>query len=195
MLQRVSDAVTPQPVTTVVGRIDVALDSLALDGLTVVGVGWQDPGNAGTVIRSATASGSGAVIFCTGAVDMYNPKTVRASAGAIFQIPLVAAGTPDSVLDHLGRRRVPRVAAAARGGHPPAQLDWTGSIALVLGAEAHGLPADLAPGIDDCTTIPMHPGAESLNLAMAATVICFEADRQRRAAEPAASRAPSREAP
>jgi TrmH family RNA methyltransferase len=182
VLERVSDVVTPQPVTAVVGMVDVALDSLPLDGLTVVGVGWQDPGNAGTVIRSATASGSGAVIFCAGAVDMYNPKTVRASAGAIFHIPLVSAGTPDSVLGYLGRRGVPRVAAAVRAGRPYDEMGWTGSTALVLGAEAHGLPAELAPGIDACTTIPMHPGAESLNLAMAATVICFEAARQRRAA-------------
>lgn len=181
VLQRVSDSVSPQPLAAVVGMTDVRLDDLALDRLILVGVGWQDPGNAGTVIRSATASGSGAVIFCAGAVDMYNPKTVRASAGAIFHIPLVAAGTPDSVLDHLRRQCVPRVGAAVRGGRRYDEMDWSGPTAVVLGAEAQGLPTDLAAGLDGWATIPMDAGTESLNVAMAATVICFEAARQRRA--------------
>lgn len=182
VLQKVCDAVTPQPVAAVLAMVHVPLESLPLEGLTVVGVGIQDPGNAGTVIRSAAASGSGAVVFCEGAVDIYNPKTVRASAGALFHLPLVAGPPPEAVLDHLGARGVARIATVARGGVDHDRMDWTARRALVLGSESHGLPAALETRVDDRVSIPMPASVESLNVAMAAAVLCFEAARQRRAA-------------
>jgi TrmH family RNA methyltransferase len=182
VLARVSDTVTPQPLTAIVAMGVMDLEALPLDGLTVVGVGIQDPGNAGTVIRSAWASGSGAVVFCAGAVDIYNPKTVRASAGAVFHLPLVAGPEPDAVLDLLGSRGVARIGSVVRGGQDHDRIDWTGDSALILGSESHGLPVALAERLDGQVTIPMHRGAESLNVAMAATVVCFEAARQRRVA-------------
>jgi RNA methyltransferase, TrmH family len=188
VLDRVCDAATPQPVTSIIAMVDGPLDAIPVDGFTVVCVGLADPGNAGTVIRSAAASGSGAVVFSAGAVDMYNPKTVRASAGAMFRLPVVAGDghEPDAVLQFLGSRQVVRVAAVARGGRAHDEHDWTGPTALVLGNETHGLGAGLESGIDVGVTIRMDREVESLNVAMAATVLCFEAARQRRHARGAA---------
>ena len=182
LLDRVCDAASPPPVAAIVGMVDVPLDSVPLEGFTIVCAGVSDPGNAGTVVRSAAASGSGAVVFSSGAVDMYNPKTVRASAGALFHLPVVAGDGQDAgaVLDYLGARGVVRVAAVARGGRSHTEHEWTGSTALVLGNESHGLAGDVESRIDAMVTIPMESTVESLNVAMAATAICFEAARQRR---------------
>lgn len=182
VLARACDSVTPQPVAAVVPMLHLPLGSLPLDGLTVLCVGVQDPGNAGTVVRSASASGSGAVVFCTGAVDIYNPKAVRASAGTMFHLPLAAGVEPAEALDQLGTRGVPRLGTVVNGGRDHDLVDWTRPAALVLGSESHGLPGSLDDRLDGRVTIPMHQAAESLNVAMAATVICFEAARQRRAA-------------
>jgi RNA methyltransferase, TrmH family len=181
VLARVSGTVTPQPVTTIIEMDHLGLDRLDLGGLTAVCAGIQDPGNAGTVVRSAAASGARAVIFCAGAVDLYNPKAVRASAGALFHVPVVSGVPVDAALEHLGDNGVRRLGTAVRGGHPHDQVDWRDPVALVLGSESHGLPADVSAGLDGQVTIPMQPAVESLNVAMAATVIFFEAARQRRA--------------
>ena len=180
VLERVCDTVSPQPVAAIVETLHVPLEDVDLTGLAVVCAGLQDPGNAGTVIRSAAATGVGAVVFCGNGVDIYNPKVVRASAGALFHVPVVCAGTAAEVLGQLGTRGVRRVASAARGGRDHDRTDWSGPSALVLGSESQGLAADLDGLLDERVTIPMAPDVESLNVAMAATVICFEADRQRR---------------
>jgi TrmH family RNA methyltransferase len=180
VLERACDAATPQPLAAIVAMGHVPLESLPSGGMTLVAVGVQDPGNAGAVIRSAAASGTRAVVFCTGAVDIYSPKTVRASAGAIFHIPITTGVGPADALRHLGDAGVARLATVARGGRDYSEVDWTGPCALVLGNESHGLPESAAAMVDGHVTIPMRPAIESLNVAMAATVICFEAERQRR---------------
>jgi TrmH family RNA methyltransferase len=182
VLARVADTVTPQPVLAIVAQIDVPLarlDELGAD-LVVVCVEVRDPGNAGTVLRSAEAAGAGGVVCCDGSVDVSNPKTVRASAGALFHIPVVAGGNAVEVLDQLGRWGLRRLGTASRGGQDYATTDLSGPVALVLGNEAHGLPAALEAALDGKVTIPMAGRAESLNVGMAAAVLCFEAGRQRR---------------
>ena len=185
-LERVAGTVTPQPVMAVVGYVDVSLTSLRPQGTNdffVVCVDVRDPGNAGTVLRSAEASGAAGVIFCAGTVDAYNPKAVRASAGSLFHVPVVAGGNPVEVLDEMTAWGVRRIATVARSGAPYDRVDLTGSVAFVLGNEAHGLPEELAAHVDEAVTIPMTGRSESLNVGMAAAVLCFEASRQRRAAE------------
>jgi TrmH family RNA methyltransferase len=182
VLERVAATVTPQPVMAIVAMTHTDVERLDLAGLTVVCAGLRDPGNAGTVVRSAAASGSQGVVFCAGGVDLYNPKTVRASAGAVFHVPVACGTTPEEVLDRLGRLGVHRVGAVARGGRDHDAVEWSGSQALVLGSESQGLGTDLGRHLDGVVTIPMSGGTESLNVAMAATVVCFEAARQRRAA-------------
>lgn len=182
VLERVAGTVTPQPVIAVAPWIDVPLDEVAGADLVVVCVDLRDPGNAGTVLRSAEAAGAGAVVFCDGSVDVFNPKTVRASAGSLFHVPVVASGAPDVVLDRLGRAGLRRLATVARGATPYDEVDLTGRCAIVVGNEAHGLPAGIEAGIDRRITIPMAGRSESLNVGMAAAVVCFEALRQRRRA-------------
>lgn len=179
VLARVAGTVTPQPVLAVAGWLDVPLARLRGAGLVVVCVDVRDPGNLGTVLRSAEAAGAGGVVCCAGTVDVYNPKCVRASAGALFHVPVVVGADVREVLGEMGRWGVRRLGTHARGGTPHTEADLTGDVALVLGNEAWGLPADLDPLLDGRVTIPMVGRAESLNVGMAATVLCFEAARQR----------------
>lgn len=180
VLERVSDTVTPQPVLAVARRQPALLADLASADLVVVGVDVRDPGNAGTLVRSAEAAGAHGVVFCRGSVDVTNPKTVRASAGALFHVPVVEGGDPQEVLGVLGDLGLVRMGASARGGVAPDQADLTRPVALVFGNEAHGLSTDLGPSLDGLLTIPMPGRAESLNLGMAAAILLYEAHRQRR---------------
>jgi TrmH family RNA methyltransferase len=184
VLERVAGTVTPQPVLAVARRqapelADVTTAGGAEPKLLVVGVDVRDPGNAGTLIRSTEAAGAHGVIFCRGSVDVTNPKTVRASAGALFHVPVVEGCDPQEVLGVLGDLGLLRIAAVAHGGERPDRVDLNRALALVFGNEAHGLPADVLDRVDTQVTIPMPGRSESLNLAMAASILLYEARRQR----------------
>lgn len=182
VIERVADTVTPQPVMAVVGMVDVDFEAVSDRTFVVVCVDVRDPGNAGTVLRSAEAAGAGAVVFCTGSVDLYNPKTVRASAGSLFHVPVVAGGDPMQVLDTIAVWGLHRLGTDASGGVPYDKADLTQPVALVLGNEANGLPAEVHQSLDGLVTIPMVGRTESLNVGMAASILCFETARQRRVA-------------
>jgi TrmH family RNA methyltransferase len=174
-LARVASTVTPQPVLAVAARCDTTLGALA-PGATflVVGAGLSDPGNVGTILRSAEAAGADAVVLTQGSVDVFNPKVVRASAGALFHVPVVVDATADAV----GRLALRRFGAVAAGGIPYDEAPFGEPCAVVLGNETRGLP-DGFP-LDDLVTVPHAGRAESLNVAMAATLLCFEVMRRRR---------------
>ncbi|HLN17591.1 MAG TPA: RNA methyltransferase [Acidimicrobiales bacterium] len=180
VLPKVADTVTPQPVLGVLSMVDVGLESLLSPTLVVVCVDVRDPGNAGTVLRSADAAGASAVVFAGTTVDPYNPKTVRASAGSLFHLPVVVADDVAAALEALGRLGLRRLATAVRDGVDYSAVDWSVPSALVLGNEAAGLPDDVAARVDGTVSIPMAGRAESLNVGVAAAVLCFEALRQRR---------------
>ena len=185
VIERISDAVTPQPVVSVFPFLDRAIDDVLLttsgpSSVVVVTAGVRDPGNLGTILRSAEASGATGVVCCDGTVDLYNPKTVRASTGAIFHVPVVAGGEVTAVMTSVAEAGYRRLATSASNGDDYTQADLTGPIALVVGNEAHGVSDDLA--VDGWLTIPIEGRSESLNVGMATAVICFEAARQRRAA-------------
>ena len=165
VLAKVGSVVTPQGVMATARIPDPT--PLANGDFIVDLAGVADPGNAGTIVRSAVAAGAQAVVFSPGSVDPWNPKTVRASAGALFQIPL-AVGSP------VGER----IGAHPHQGDPCDQADLTVPLTLVVGNEAHGL--DQAAAIDRWVSIPMAPNVESLNVASATAVLCFEIARQRR---------------
>ncbi len=160
VLERISDVHTPQPVLAVAIDPVRAADAGITGGAVLVGVDINDPGNAGTMVRSAEASGC---------------------AGAIFGISVVEADDPVSLIELLTRIGHHPVAAVAHRGAVPERLDLTGDVAIVVGSEAHGLAPEVIDACRDRVTVPMASGAESLNVAMAATVLCFEAARQRRA--------------
>jgi RNA methyltransferase, TrmH family len=172
---RVSDTQHPQGVFALAPLPRTPLDALDDANLVLVCEWVSDPGNAGTLIRSAAAAGAGGVVFGRGSVDAYNPKVVRASAGACFAVPIVEDVPIVASLERFDDWH--RVGAVAEGGVAPEALDLTGRTVLVLGNETHGLSVD-AP-IEARVTIPMHAG-ESVNVAMAGTVLMFEAARQRR---------------
>jgi RNA methyltransferase, TrmH family len=187
VLERVADTVTPQPVMAVVPMLDHPAPDrweAAPASLVVVVVDVRDPGNAGTVLRSADASGVGAVVFAGDSVDPYNPKTVRSSAGALFHVPFVVWDAPVAAvatrLDESGYRTLGTV---VRGGADYAAVDWSVATALFLGNESSGLDPGLCASLAGTVAIPMAGRAESLNVGVAAAVMCFEALRQRRLAD------------
>ncbi|MFL6205500.1 MAG: TrmH family RNA methyltransferase [Acidimicrobiales bacterium] len=186
VLARATDTTTSQGVAAVAARVEVSLEEACRAlragplGLVLVDVG--DPGNAGTLVRAAEAAGAAAVLFCGSSVDPSNGKCVRASAGALFHVPIASGGEVRPVLEGLGELGVRRVATVVDGGAPYDEADLTGPVALVLGSEAHGLPAAVDDLVDERVTIPMVGRSESLNVAMAGAVLCFESLRQRRLA-------------
>lgn len=183
-----TDTTTPRPVAAVARLAGAAVSpeaAVAVAGpLALVLVGLADPGNAGTLLRTAEAAGAGAVAFCDGSVDPYGPKCVRASAGSLFRLAIVRSAPAGEVLGAFSAAGATTVATAAHGDHPAYDaVDLSGAagtVALVLGSEAHGLPDAVAGRVDRVVTIPMAGRTESLNVAMAGTVVCFEALRQRR---------------
>jgi TrmH family RNA methyltransferase len=196
VLERVGTTVTPQPVLAIAPMPSRDPGVLRRAGLVLVGVGLGDPGNVGTLVRSADAAGAAAIVLSAGSVDAYNPQVVRASAGAIFGVPVLdgPAGTgPDergwSIVDALqSLREAGRTCLGTRAGAgtPYYDADLTAPVAVLLGNEAHGLHAHgddrLDDQLDGCITFPMLGAADSLNVAMGGTVVCFEAARQRAAA-------------
>jgi TrmH family RNA methyltransferase len=182
VLERIGTTRTPQPVLAVAPIRRYTLADLGPCGPVVVAVGLADPGNLGTVMRGIEATGGAGLVTCGNSVDAHNPKAVRSSAGAVFSVIVVEAGEPVDVLQELARRG-PRVAATPRPARSYERADLAGPSSLVLGNEAHGLPDEVIAELDDEVTIPMAGPAESLNVAMAATVLLAEAARQRRAAE------------
>jgi TrmH family RNA methyltransferase len=183
VLERIGATVTPQPVLAVVTRTRASTATLPTTLPVLVLVSVQDPGNAGTLLRSAEASGAAGVVFCGNSVDPYSPKVVRSSAGAILGTQVVEGDEPVGVLEGLraaGRRLLGALPAE---GEPFDTVDLTGAVALALGNEARGLPEDVVRLLDGAVTIPVAREGQSLNVAMAGTVLCFEAARQRRARE------------
>lgn len=180
VLARVSDTVSPQPVLAV-ARFEAA-DQQVLAGadLVVVLVDVRDPGNVGTILRTADAAGAAVVVACRGSVDVYNPKVVRASAGSLFHVPVWAGPEPADALDALEAHGVRTVATVRAGATDYLDVDWAMPTALCFGNEPAGLPAEVVARADVVATIPMAGGAESLNVATACAVLCFEVLRQRR---------------
>jgi len=184
VLEKVGSTRTPQPVLAVATRPVADRSALSRDGLVVVALAISDPGNLGTLVRSAEAAGAAAILLGPGSVDTYNPKVVRASAGAIFGIPVVDAEserwTAVEALDALGELGRQRLGATASRGAPHTEVDFTLPTAVVLGNEAHGIDAAVDARLDGHVQIAMAGPAESLNVAMAGTILCFESARQRR---------------
>ena len=183
VLEKVGSTRTPQPVLAVAPFPAGDRDALGRDGLVVFALAVGDPGNLGTLVRSAEASGAAAILLGPGSVDAYNPKVVRASAGAIFGIPVVDAESEGwsavEALDALGELGRQRLGATATLGTPHTEVDFTRPTAVVLGNEAHGIDPEVDARLDGHVHVAMAGPAESLNVAMAGTVLCFESARQR----------------
>ena len=185
VLERVADTVTPQPVLAVLPMLEEPPAgsepwSARQGALVVVLVDVRDPGNAGTVLRAADASGSGLVVFAGDSVDPYNPKTVRSSAGSLFHVPLAVRPDPRALAAELAASGFRTLATVVRDGEDYAGLDWSAPTAVFLGNESSGLDPELRGALSGALAIPMAGRAESLNVGVACAVVCFEAFRQRR---------------
>ena len=187
VLERVASTETPQNPIAVVRMSDggPAAGLLAEASFVVVLDRVADPGNLGTILRSVEAAGADLVVLTEGSVDPYNPKVVRASAGALFHVPVVEATIADVADAGLATIGTSSHDSPGRTVAAHTSTDLTGRIALVMGNEASGLPSEWTDAIGPIrcwTTIPHAGRSESLNVAMAATVLVFEAARQRAAA-------------
>lgn len=183
VMRAISSTTTPAGIVAVSRYVD--RDPVAMlkhtPGLAVVLAGVRDPGNAGTIIRSCAAAGADAVFLGLGTVDIYNSKFVRATAGALFGLPFARNVEIPWLLQELGNLDLYRVAADPQGEAVYDQVDFRRRIAFVLGNEAWGVTEELSSAVDARVCIPMSRSVESLNVGMAATVLLFEAARQRRA--------------
>jgi TrmH family RNA methyltransferase len=181
-LASLSDSVTPAGVVAVCRTIDVPLTAVLESGprLLAVCAEVRDPGNAGTVVRTADAAGADAVVLAGTSVDPWNPKTVRASVGSIFRLPIAVEPDPAAVVRALQDAGLTVLATAGDG---EVALFEAGDLldaptAWLLGNEAHGLPDDLAALADHRVRIPILGAAESLNLSTAAALCLYESARR-----------------
>jgi TrmH family RNA methyltransferase len=180
VIRALTSTVTPQGLVGVAAMVDASLDELPLEmSLAVVLCAVRDPGNAGTILRSADAAGAAGVVFSEASVDVYNPKVVRSSAGSLFHVPVVRDAGIVEAIGALRSRNVAVYAAGTSGESTVYDLDLRTPTAFVFGNEAWGLPEEVAARTDGMVRIPIPGGAESLNLATAAGVFLFEAVRQR----------------
>jgi TrmH family RNA methyltransferase len=178
-----SDA--PQGVAALVqvkqSSVQDVLERLQVGPLMVV-IGLQDPGNLGTILRSSEALGSAGVVLAQGTVSPFNSKVVRASAGSVFRLPVViakGAGETEKIFETMRAQRVRLIATSSHKGTPIDQTNLTGPAAILVGSEGAGLPRDLLAQVDELVKIPHAPQVESLNAGVAASIVLYEAARQR----------------
>lgn len=140
----------------------------------------QDPGNVGTLIRTAEAAGVEGVVSLKGSADIFSPKALRSAMGSAFRLPLIDAASATDLLDLQNRKKLRIVAAAGDGEQDYTDYDWNSPTLLLLGNEGGGVAPELMARCDQRLRIPMHGPVESLNVAAAGAVMLFEAARQRR---------------
>ena len=146
--------------------------------LLIIAEAVEKPGNLGAILRSADAAGADAVIVCDRATDAFNPNVVRASKGTIFQVPVVEAGSGETI-DWLREKGIRLLAATPSAERPHWSADLTGGIAIAVGTEKEGLSRFFLDRADQSVIIPMRGRVNSLNVAQALTVLVYEALRQR----------------
>ncbi len=183
-MKALSETVTPPGLVAVCRQPRATLDEVlaARPGLIVVAADISDPGNAGTLIRLADAMGAAAVIFAGDAVDPYNGKCVRSSAGSILAVPVVSAPDTVAVIDRLRASGLQVLATTIDGeiSLDGIQGELAGRTAWVFGPEAHGLSLEVAERADRRIVIPMSGGVDSLNVAAAAAICLYQSACARR---------------
>jgi TrmH family RNA methyltransferase len=173
---------SPQGVAALVKLRSHKLDDLlesASNSLLIGVAGIQDPGNLGTIIRSAEAFGARAVLLGEKTVSHFNPKAVRGSAGSIFREPLLRVKLAESIAA-LKQQGIRVLATSSHKGKPLHEADFTGAAMIVVGNEGAGVPQEILSLADELVTIPHSPRVESLNAGIAASILLYEAERQRK---------------
>ena len=178
---KISETATPQGISLIVHQ---RRQSLAKIELPKIGTPWvvldslQDPGNVGTMIRTADAAGAAGVILAGDCADVFAGKTARATMGSLFHLPVIKASSAEC-LDFFSRWKLPAYVAGAEAATDYTDADLSGAFAIVFGNEGAGVGTDFRQGLAAALRIPLQGRAESLNVASAAAVILFEAARQR----------------
>ena len=186
VMEELAQTVTPQGLLAVCGFVDVPLSAITQPAPALVALlaNVRDPGNAGTVLRTADAAGAQAVVFADASVDPYNGKCVRASAGSLFHLPVVAGARLEDAVAAMRAAGLRIVAADGRAGRslddPDVQERLGEPTAWMFGNEAWGLPPDLVALADEPVAVPIYGKAESLNLAAAAAVCLYASVRAQR---------------
>src|SRR5262244_921925 len=186
VMAELAQTITPQGILAVCRFVDVPLSALtaAAPRLVVLLANVRDPGNAGTVLRTADAAGARGVVFSDASVDPYNSKCVRASAGSIFHLELVLGGQVADTVACLRQAGLRVLAADGKSGRSLDDIEPRGLLgeptAWLFGNEAWGLPAEVAALADDAVAVPIYGQAESLNLAAAAAVCLYASARAQR---------------
>ena len=148
-------------------------------GLVLAAAGVQDPGNLGAIVRAADAGSAAGVLVTRGSADPYGWRALRGAMGSTFRLPVVDVGSSGAAIDAARAHGARVLAAVPRGGAPACDADLTGACLVLVGGEGDGLTPDAARLADGCISVPMRPNVESLNAAVAAALIVYEARRQR----------------
>lgn len=186
LFERVAQTETPQGVAALVALPEHSFDGILAGRhtLLLVACGLQDPGNLGSMVRSAQALGGSALLTLRNTVSPFNPKAVRSSAGAVLRLPIFADLDWNSLLPRLHRAGLRVLAADRHSEVPVKEAHLRGPVAVLIGREATGLEPDVARQADAAIAIPIRREADSLNAAAAAAVFLYEAARQRGLSEP-----------
>ena len=181
LFQRMSDTRTPQGILCVVKQPAYQLEQLleVPSPLLVVLENLQDPGNLGTIIRTGEGAGITGVIMSAGTVDIFNPKVIRATMGSIFRVPFLYVDKLRETVRQLGAHGIHTYAAHLEGGKYYDSFSFRGGTAFLIGNEGNGLERETADLADDYLKIPMEGKVESLNAAIATSLLMYEAHRQR----------------
>ena len=182
LMKEIADTDNPQGVLALVRMPKYSLsDVLPLNkpALIVLVDGIQDPGNLGTIVRTADAAQATGVVLLKGTVDIYNPKTLRSTMGSIFHLPVMPVEDNRALFNMLRQHQVKVVMGQPQGGTMIQNVDLSGSIALAVGNEANGPAKQTTAAADITATIPMPGNAESLNVGVACAIMLYETVRQR----------------
>jgi TrmH family RNA methyltransferase len=187
VMETLTTTVTPQGIIAVSCFVDIALPELLSrsPATIVIANRVRDPGNLGNMVRIADAAGAGGMIVCRQSVDIYNPKTVRSTAGSIFHVPLAVGLGASEVIHEVRRAGYTVFAADAHEGTNIWETEWPQRLALVMGNEAWGITEDEGVIFDGMVRIPIKGEAESLNVSSATAVLLYEIERRRGLSEPA----------
>ena len=182
VMHAISPVRTPSGIVAIARRTPSALAAVCQhpDALIVAAVDVQDPGNLGALLRAAEAGGATGVIVCGTSAHPFSWKVVRGSMGSVLRLP-VTSGPPAGMLLACARKLgVRAVASVPRAGASPEAVNWRGRVLIFVGGEGPGLTREVIAACDDRVTIPMQPPVESLNVAVAAALLVYEARRQRK---------------
>lgn len=186
VFSQMSDTLTPQGILTIVRQFHYTLDALEKSAknkkspVYLILEDLQDPGNVGTIFRTAEGAGIDGIIMTKNCVDIYNPKTIRSTMGSIYRVPFICIEDTDEILKWFQAHKISTYAAHLQGKHFYDEEDYTKGTAFFIGNEGNGLSDDLSNKADHWIKIPMEGQLESLNAGVACAILMYEASRQRR---------------